>query len=121
VAVDHSRLLLRGNDQVAVIQADLRDVGGIFDHPETRRLLDLDQPIGLSMLLLLHFVPDSWDPVGILARYRDRLAYGSYLALSQVTSEGNPAGLAEAVQLPGHAEPADPPQPRGATALVRRF
>ena len=51
------------------------------------------------MLLVLHFVPDSWDPVGILAQYRNRLAPGSYLALSHVTADGNPAGLTKAVQL----------------------
>ncbi len=99
VAVAHSELLLEGNDRAAVIQANLRDVEDVLGHPQTKRLLDLDQPIGLLMLWLLHFVPDSWDPVGIVARYRDRLAPGSYLALSHVTADGNPAGLTEVVQL----------------------
>ncbi|MGH4009736.1 MAG: SAM-dependent methyltransferase [Pseudonocardiaceae bacterium] len=98
VAVAHSELLLQGNDRAAVVQANLRDVEGILDHPQTKNLLDLDQPVGLLMLLLLHFVPDSWDPVGILARYRDRLAPGSYLALSHGTADGNVAGRTEAVQ-----------------------
>ncbi|MGQ0718738.1 MAG: SAM-dependent methyltransferase, partial [Pseudonocardiales bacterium] len=98
VAVAHSELLLQGNDRTAVIQANLRDVGGILDHPQTTRVLDLDQPVGLLMLLLVHFVPDSWDPPGILARYRDRLAPGSYLALSHGTTDGNPTGLAETVE-----------------------
>jgi hypothetical protein len=99
VAVAHSELLLRGNDRAAVIQANLRDVEDVLEHPETKRLLDLDQPIGLLMLLVLHFVPDSWAPVGVVARYRDRLPPGSYLALSHVTADGNPAGLCEAVEL----------------------
>jgi S-adenosyl methyltransferase len=99
VAVAHSELLLRGNDRAAVIQANLRDVEDVLDHPETKRLLDFDQPIGLLMLLVLHFVPDSWAPVGVVARYRDRLASGSYLALSHVTADGNPAGLTKAVEL----------------------
>ncbi|MGH3753882.1 MAG: SAM-dependent methyltransferase [Pseudonocardiaceae bacterium] len=98
VAVAHSKLLLKGNDRAAVIQANVRDVEDILDHPQTRRLLDFDQPIGLLMLLLVHFIPDSWDPAGIVARYRDRLAPGSYLALSHGTTDGNPAGLAEAAQ-----------------------
>jgi S-adenosyl methyltransferase len=37
--------------------------------------------------------------VGVVARYRDRLASGSYLALSHVTADGNPAGLTKAVEL----------------------
>ncbi|MGH3788454.1 MAG: SAM-dependent methyltransferase [Pseudonocardiaceae bacterium] len=99
VAVAHSELLLERNDQAVAIRADLRDAEDVLDHPETNRLLNFDQPIGLLMLLVLHFVPDSWDPVGILTRYRDRLGSGSYLALSHVTADGNPAGLAEVVQL----------------------
>ncbi|MGH3899385.1 MAG: SAM-dependent methyltransferase [Pseudonocardiaceae bacterium] len=99
VAVAHSEMLLEGNDRVAAIQANLRDVEDILDHPETKRLLDFDQPIGLLMVALLHFVPDSWDPVDVLARYRDRLVPGSYLALSHVTADGKPAGQTKAVQL----------------------
>ncbi len=99
VAVAHSELLLEGNDRAAVIQANLCDVEDVLDHLETKHLLDLDQPIGLLMVALLHFVPDSWDPVGMLARYRDRLAPGSYLTLSHGTVDGNPAGVTEMVQL----------------------
>jgi len=98
VAVAHSELLLAGNDRTAVIQANLRDVADILNHPQTQRVLDFDQPIGLLMMLLVHFVPDAWDPVSILARYRDRLAPGSYLALSHVTDDGNLAGMTEATQ-----------------------
>jgi S-adenosyl methyltransferase len=98
VAVAHSNLMLEGNDRAAAIRANLRDVEDILDHPKTKRLLDLDQPIGLLMVALLHFVPDSWNPVGILARYQDRLAPGSYLTLSHLMTDGNPTGLTETVQ-----------------------
>ena len=119
VAVAHSELLLQGNDRAAVIQADLRDVEEIFDHPHTKRLLDLDQPVGLLMLALMHFVPDSWDPVGIVDRYRDRLASGSYLALSHATTDGNPAGLAEALQF--YKETPEPMYLRGYDEVLRFF
>jgi hypothetical protein len=102
VAIAHSELLLEDNDRAAAILANLSDVEDILDHQQAKRLLDLDQPIGLLMVGLLHFVPDSWDPVGILARYRDRFPSGSYLALSHVTADGNPSGLTEAVQLYQH-------------------
>lgn len=99
IAVSHSELLLQGNDRAAVIQADLRDIDAIIGHPKTRRLLDFDKPIGLLLLGLLYFIPDSWDPVGIVARYRERLAPGSYLAISHGTTDGDPAGLDETLQL----------------------
>ncbi|MGH3718612.1 MAG: SAM-dependent methyltransferase [Pseudonocardiaceae bacterium] len=119
VAVAHSGLLLAGNDRAAVIQANMRDVERILDHPQTTRVLDLDQPIGLLMVWLLHFVPDSWDPVGILARYRDRLASGSYLALSHVTTDGNPTGQTETVQL--YQETSDPVYFRSHKEILHLF
>ncbi len=119
VAVTHSELLLAGNDRAAVIKANLRDVEDILGHPQTKRLFDFDQPVGLLMLWLVHFVPDSWDPVGILARYRDRLAPGSYLALSHVTSDGNPTGQTETVQL--YRKTPDPVYFRSHEEVLRLF
>ncbi|MGH3774758.1 MAG: SAM-dependent methyltransferase [Pseudonocardiaceae bacterium] len=119
VAVAHSDLLLKGNDRAVAIQANLRNVEDILDHPETRRLLDLDQPIGLLMLALLHFVPDSWDPVGVLARYRDRLTPGSYLALTHVTTDGDPTGLKETIQQ--YKNTPEPLYPRNHEETLRLF
>lgn len=98
VAIAHSELLLAGNGRTAVLRADLRDIDAIFSSDQVKRQLDLDQPVGLFMLLLLHFVPDDWDPVGIIGKYRDRLAADSCLALSHVAAEAKPAGMDEAVQ-----------------------
>ncbi|SES11023.1 S-adenosyl methyltransferase [Lentzea xinjiangensis] len=97
VAVAHRELLLAGNRDTAVVQADLRDLDAIFAGP-AGGLLDLDRPVGLFMLLVLHFVPDGWDPAAIVAGYRDRLAPGSYLAVSHTSAEAKPAGMAEAVR-----------------------
>ena len=119
VAVTHCELLLAGNDRATVIQANLRDVEDILDHPQTKQLLDLDRPVGLLMLAVLHFVPDSWDPVDIVARYRNRLAPGSYLALSHVTTEGNLTGLAEALQF--YEKTPEPMYLRGYDAVLRFF
>ncbi|MGH3754068.1 MAG: SAM-dependent methyltransferase [Pseudonocardiaceae bacterium] len=119
VAVAHSDLLLQGNDRAAAIRADLRDVENILNHPKTTRLLDFDQPIGLLMVAVLHFIPDSGDPVGILARYRDRLAPGSYLAISHMTTSDNVPGLAEAVQL--FRSTPTPVYPRSRAEMLRFF
>lgn len=95
VAVAHSRSLLRENPDTIVVQADLRDDGEIVDR--AAELLDFDAPIGLFMLALLHFVPDSADPAGIVARYRDRVVSGSYLALSHVAADAGTPELSEAL------------------------
>ncbi|MEU0880265.1 SAM-dependent methyltransferase [Lentzea sp. NPDC005914] len=98
VAVAHSELILAGNGNTDVVQADLRDLDAIFDADPVRKLIDLDQPVGLFMLLVLHFVPDEWDPAAIVGAYRDRLVPGSFLALSHASAEAKPAGMDEAVQ-----------------------
>jgi hypothetical protein len=119
VAVAHSRMLLEGNDRCAVIQADLRDVDDILDTPETARLLDFGQPVGLFMLLLLHFVPDAWNPEAILARYRDRLAPGSFLAVSHVAADTAATRLPEAVE--AYKSTQNQPFPRTYDEVIRFF
>ncbi|MCP2166143.1 SAM-dependent methyltransferase [Goodfellowiella coeruleoviolacea] len=87
VAVAHSRALLADNPNAAVIGADVRDPAAIFAAPETRRLLDLDRPLGVLMSAVLHFVPDSADPQGLVSQYRERMAPGSYLMISHATND----------------------------------
>ncbi|WP_326952701.1 SAM-dependent methyltransferase [Amycolatopsis sp. NBC_01286] len=120
VAVAHSELLLQDNDRCTVLQADLRDVDEIF--AGAGELLDPDQPTGLFMLLLLHFVPDEWDPVSILARYRERLAPGSFLALTHVAADTESTGLDEAVQVyTTRQSPQNQPFPRTHDQVLRFF
>ena len=42
------------------------------------------------MTAVVHFVADEYDPWGLLARYVDGLAPGSYLALSHLTDDHKP-------------------------------
>lgn len=97
--VAHSKHLLRGNPLVTVINADLRDPAAVLRHPEVRRLIDLDQPVGLLMVTVLHFVPDDADPLGLVARFAESLAPGSYLAISHATHDSSPEAAAEVVDL----------------------
>lgn len=90
VAVTLSRSLLAGVTGTEIVQADLRDVESVLAAVEARHLLDLTAPTAVLMVAVLHFVPDSDDPAGIVARYRSALAPGSYLALSHATQEGEP-------------------------------
>jgi S-adenosyl methyltransferase len=84
IAVAHSRAILTGNDRVAVVHGDLRRPERVLSDPDLRRVLDLDQPVAILMIALLHFVPDSDDPAGVIRRYRDAVCSGSYLAISQI-------------------------------------
>jgi hypothetical protein len=86
MVVTHSRALLAGDNTVA-IQADLREPETILEHPEVRELIDFGQPVALLLMAILHFIPDDQDPYGIVARFRDALPAGSYLAISHGTRD----------------------------------
>lgn len=99
VAISHSELVLEGNDRTAAILADMRDPAAVLAHPKTCRLLDFDAPIGLLIVAMFHYVADSEDPMGLLARYHEALAPGSHLVMSHMCTELNPDGVAKVVTL----------------------
>ena len=90
VAVAHSKLILDGNPDAAVIQADLRDPASILADPETQLLLDFSRPVGLLLVAVLHFLADADGPEQILATLRDALPPGSYLVVSHACSDPRP-------------------------------
>jgi hypothetical protein len=88
--IAHSRQLLRGNPLASIINADLRSPAAIVTHPEVGRLIDFSQPVGLLMVTVLHFLPDAEDPYGIVARFAEALAPGSFLVISHATPDSSP-------------------------------
>lgn len=82
--------LLAGNPTATLIQADLRDPDAILGNPELRKLIDFTEPAGLLMTFVMHFVSDASGPAGLVRRYMDALASGSYLALSHITHDQKP-------------------------------
>ena len=95
VAVAHSRQILTGNPLATVINADLRDPQSVLTNPRVAGLIDFGRPVGLLMVTVLHFVPDSDDPAGIVAGFRVALADGSYLVISHATDEAAPGAAAQ--------------------------
>lgn len=88
VAVAHSRAILAGNELTAVVHEDVRRPERVLNSPEVSRLLDLDEPVAVLMVAVLHFLSDEDDPAGVVARLTGPLAPGSYLALSHITDDG---------------------------------
>ncbi len=88
IAVIHSRSILAGDPHSAVVQANLLDATTILTDPAVTGLLDLDRPVCLLMVAVLHFVPDSPALVAALEHYRRSVASGSYLVVSHATTEG---------------------------------
>jgi SAM-dependent methyltransferase len=90
VAIAHARSILAGNDRATAIQEDLRRPEAILDHPELRRVIDLDQPVAVLLVAVLHFVMDPDRPTDLVSRLLAPVAAGSHLVLSHGLREGPP-------------------------------
>ncbi|WIX80054.1 SAM-dependent methyltransferase [Amycolatopsis carbonis] len=96
VAVAHATLILEeeaATDWAGILQADMRDPKSVLHSPTTREFIDFGKPVCLLMMAVLHFVGPDDDPEGLVKVYRDALAPGSWLSISQM-SEGDGDGPA---------------------------
>lgn len=106
----HAASLLGEDGGTAVITADLRDPDAVLSHPDLRALIDFTEPAGLLMTAVLHFVAPEDNPHGLVRRYLNALAPGSYLALSHATADQIPpravrAGTSEYTRASGSIFP----------------
>lgn len=85
----HGRALLEQDQRTAVIHADMRSTDEIFDHPETKRLIDFSQPVCALFNSVFHCIPDSDTdgPLAVANRVRERLAPGSFMVMCQLVSD----------------------------------
>ncbi|OHV41602.1 MULTISPECIES: SAM-dependent methyltransferase [Pseudofrankia] len=99
IVLAHARALLTSDPRgrTAYLDADLRDPGRILNAPELRDTLDLTQPVALSVIAVLHFVPVEHDQYGIIRTLVDVLPSGSYLTMSYLTADRNPDQVAKLV------------------------
>lgn len=87
IAVAHSETILAEIQHAAVVQADIRRSDVVFNHPHVRELLNFSEPIGLLLVGVLLFIPDSDNPAGLVTTYRDMCTPGSYMALSHISDD----------------------------------
>ncbi|MFJ2096668.1 SAM-dependent methyltransferase [Streptomyces anulatus] len=89
IVLRHAEALLisRPEGVTDYVHADVREPAIILD--AARETLDFDRPTALSLLGLLHFLPDSEDPIGIVRTFTDAMTPGSYVVLSQGASDVN--------------------------------
>jgi hypothetical protein len=87
IVLAHARALLTSTPEgaTAYIQADARDPGRIL--AEAAQKLDLSQPVAVMFLMTLQYIPDSDGPHEIVSRVMGAMAPGSYLAISDTTSD----------------------------------
>jgi hypothetical protein len=91
IVLAHARALLNSHESGATeyIDSDLRDTQTILD--QAAKLLDFTEPVAVTLISILHAIPDDDDPHAIVARLLDAVPSGSYLALSHMGSDLMPS------------------------------
>ncbi|MFF2846248.1 SAM-dependent methyltransferase [Streptomyces sp. NPDC058001] len=97
IVLRHAEALLDSTEEGSTdyVEADVRDPAQIV--AKAGATLDLQQPVALSLIALLHFVADEDDAYGIVSRLVDALPAGSYLVIAHVTGDFSPEESAEVV------------------------
>jgi SAM-dependent methyltransferase len=95
IVLTHARALMSGTSlgRTCYVDADFRDPESIIGDPRLREVLDLSEPVALSLVAIVHFVLDEDDPQGIVRRFMDALAPGSFLVLTVFTGDTDPVGV----------------------------
>jgi hypothetical protein len=87
VVLTHARALLTSSPEGACdyIDSDFRDTEAIITG--AAKTLDFKQPVAVMLLAVLHFIADSDDPWGTVARLMAAVPTGSYLVVSHALRE----------------------------------
>jgi hypothetical protein len=90
VVLAHSRNMLQGVPNSAIIKQDLLAPDEILADPVLRELIDFGEPTAFLFLSILHFISDGDDPAGLIARLLDPFPAGSHVAISHATPDAVP-------------------------------
>jgi S-adenosyl methyltransferase len=87
VVLAHARALLDSHEAGATeyIDADLRDTDKIL--ARAAEVLDFSEPVAVTLVAILHVIPESDDPSAIVAKIMNAVPSGSYLTISHVGSD----------------------------------
>jgi hypothetical protein len=121
IVLMHARALLTSTPEgaTAYLAADLRDTGAIL--AESARTLDFGQPIALMLLIILHMIPDTDDPYGIVGTLVQALPAGSYLVLAHPASDIRAAKMAEMTRRVNQRMSGPPATMRDRAAITQFF
>ncbi|WP_405824859.1 SAM-dependent methyltransferase [Streptomyces sp. NBC_00838] len=99
IVLRHAEALLRSSPEglTEYIQADAREPDRIVE--QAGKILDFGKPVALSLIALLHFVPDEDGAHELVRKLLEPLASGSYLVISHVTGDYDPEGSEKAAEL----------------------
>ena len=121
IVLVHARALLTSTPEgaTAYLDADLRDAAGILR--AAAQTLDFGWPIALMLLIILHMIPDTDDPYGIVGTLVEALPSGSYLVLAHPASDIRAAEMTEMTRRVNQRMSGPPATMRDHAAITRFF
>jgi S-adenosyl methyltransferase len=94
VVLAHARAILSDESSTFAEPGDLLDPASIVHSPAIRDHLKWDQPIGLLLCGIVHYVLDEEDPGRLVAELTDALPSGSYVFIHHLLDTGDPEAAA---------------------------
>ncbi|MCL2583813.1 MAG: SAM-dependent methyltransferase [Streptosporangiales bacterium] len=87
MVLSHARALLASDPRGACsyIDSSIQDTRQVLD--EAARVLDFTRPVGVVLMAVLQYVPDTDDPRAIIRTLMDAVPAGSYLVISHPASD----------------------------------
>jgi len=95
MVIAHNRALLETTDGVIAIEGDLRQPEEIINGPALRALVDFGKPVGVLLFGVLFNVSEEQDPFGIVARFREEMAPGSYIGICHFATDSDREAMAQ--------------------------
>jgi S-adenosyl methyltransferase len=97
IVLAHAHALMVGTPEGVVdfVDADFSDPARVLDALTQLGTFDLSKPVVLSLIAVLHLVPDDRDPHRTVATLMDAFAPGSYLAISHATADYQPEAIGQ--------------------------
>ncbi|MDA0567462.1 SAM-dependent methyltransferase [Streptomonospora sp. S1-112] len=87
----HAEALLADRPEITgVVLGDMREPEKVFRADDLVSRIDLNRPVGLLLIAVLHFLKDEQAPYELVRRYLDRLAPGSYIAITHLERDTHP-------------------------------
>lgn len=105
--------------ETSYLEASVTNPEAVIEAVKEDGCISFNEPVGLTLHALLHFVPDEQDAYGVVDRLLDALPPGSYLSLSHCTGDFAPESWQAIVDL--YTQRGTPAQVRSHAEVLRFF
>ncbi|HLX49301.1 MAG TPA: SAM-dependent methyltransferase [Streptosporangiaceae bacterium] len=92
IVLAHARALLAHETTTIAVDGNLCEPTTILENSEVRAHLDWDEPIGLLLCGILHYVLDDEHPGKVIRTLSAGLPHGSYVFIHHLLDAGDPEG-----------------------------